>query len=99
MKTVSIRLEKAQDEELEEFAKKHNIDKSSAARNIIEEGLKVVKRDEAMKMVRLRKWTIWKAAEYCGESYRSFLGFLRQANVPFPLSAEDLEREMDEDRD
>ncbi|MHC1590467.1 MAG: hypothetical protein ACXQS8_00100 [Candidatus Helarchaeales archaeon] len=99
MKTISIRLKKIQDDELEEFAKKHNIDKSSAARSIIEEGLKVVKRKEAIEMVRLKKWTIWKAAEYCGESYRSFLGFLRQENVLFPQTAEDLEQEINENRD
>ena len=37
-----------------------------------------------------------KAAEYCDESYRSFLHILREANVPFPISTQELERELNE---
>jgi hypothetical protein len=46
--------------------------------------------------VRTKKWTVWKAAEYCDESYRSFLHILREANVPFPISIQELERELNE---
>ncbi|GAJ07722.1 unnamed protein product [marine sediment metagenome] len=42
------------------------------------------------------EWTVWKAAEYCDESYRSFLHILREANVPFPISTQELERELNE---
>lgn len=98
MNTVSIRLEETQDKEVEAFARRMNIDKSSAARRIIDEGLKIVKTKEALDNVRLKRWTIWKAAQYCGESYRSFIGRLRQENIPFPLSVEDLEQELYEDR-
>lgn len=98
MNPVSIRLEETQDNEVAAFAKRMNIDKSSAARKIIDEGLKIVKTKEALDNVRLKRWTIWKAAQYCGESYRSFIELLRRENIPFPLSVEDLEAEIDEDR-
>jgi predicted HTH domain antitoxin len=94
LNTVSIRLEETQDKEVEAFAKRLNIDKSSAARKIIDEGLKIVKTKEALDNIRLKRWTIWKAAQYCGESYRSFLDLLRHENIPFPLSVEDLELEI-----
>ncbi len=97
MKTASIRLKDIQDRDIENYAKKMKIDKSAAARQIIDAGLKVIKTKEALEKVRLRKWTVWKAAEYCGESYRSFLELLRHENVPFPITVEELERELNED--
>lgn len=95
--TKSIRLEEAQDKEVEDYAKRMGLDKSSAARKLIDEGLKIIKTKEALEKVRLKRWTIWKAAQYCGKSYRSFLEHLRQENIPFPLTVEDLELESNED--
>ena len=96
--TISVRLKESQDKELERYAKKHQIDKSTATRVVIQEGLKYVKRKEAVENIQSRSWTIWKAADYCGETYRSFLKILRHENVVFPLSVEDLEIELDENR-
>lgn len=96
MKTLSVRIDEKEDEELDSIAKKMKTDKSSVARRAIELGIKELKRKEALEKIRLRDWTIWKAAEYCGESYRSFLRLLREENVPFPISTEELEREIDD---
>lgn len=96
MKTLSVRIDEKEDKELESIAKKMKTDKSNVARRAIELGIKELKRKEALERIRLRDWTVWKAAEYCGESYRSFLRLLREENVPFPLSAEELEREINE---
>lgn len=98
MNTVSIRLDEVQDKDVEDYARKMKVDKSTAARQIINEGLKIIKRKEALENVRLKRWTVWKAAQNCGESYRGFLELLRQENIPFPLSADDLEIELHEDR-
>ena len=54
------------------------------------------KKREALNLIRERRWTIWKAAAYCGESYRSFLTLLRIHNIPFPLSVDELKREINE---
>lgn len=97
LKTASFRLEEEQDREIENLAKKMKIDKSAAARRIIEIGIKEYKKHEALNQVRNRKWTIWKAASYCGESYRSFLTLLRVENIPFPLTVEELQREFHAD--
>ncbi len=96
MKTLSVRIDEKEDKELDSIAKKMRTDKSNIARRAIALGIKEMKRKEALEQIRTRNWTIWKAAEYCGESYRSFLHLLREENVPFPLSTEELELEIDE---
>ena len=94
MKTLSFRIDEKEDKELDSIAKILKTDKSTVARRAIELGIKDLKRKEAIEKVRLRKWTVWKAAEYCDDSYRSFLRVLREENVPFPLSIEELEYEF-----
>ncbi len=96
MKTLSVRIDEKQDKELEIIAEKLKTDKSNVARQAIELGIRAIKRKEALEKVRMRDWTVWKAAEYCGESYRSFLQSLRESNVPFPISTQELERELNE---
>lgn len=96
MKTSSFRLEENQEKEIENLAKRLKIDKSSAARKVIEIGLRETKKNESLEKVRKREWTIWKAASYCEESYRSFLELLRVNNIPFPLSVSELENELNE---
>ena len=94
MKTVSIRLNEGQDQEVEALAAKLHIDKSTAARKIIAEGLKILKTQEALDQVRRKRWTVWKGATYCGMSFREFLPLLRKENVSFPLSVEEMELEI-----
>lgn len=96
MKTLSVRIEEKEDQELDSIAKKMKTDKSNVARKAIELGIRELKRKEALEKVRIKEWTVWKAAEYCDESYRSFLRILRDENVPFPLSTQELEREINE---
>ena len=96
MKTLSVRIDEKEDKELEAIAEKLKTDKSNVARQAIELGIRALKRKEALERVRMKDWTIWKAAEYCGESYRSFLQLLRESNVPFPISTQELERELNE---
>jgi len=96
MKTLSFRIDEKEDKELDSIAKKRKTDKSTIARRAIELGIKNLKKEEALDMVRKRKWTVWKAAMYCDLSYRSFLNLLRKENVPFPISVEELEAELNE---
>ena len=98
MKTLSVRIDEKEDKELETIAEKLKTDKSNVARQAIELGIRAIQRKEALERVRMRDWTVWKAAEYCGESYRSFLQLLRVSNVPFPISTQELERELNESR-
>jgi predicted transcriptional regulator len=96
MKTASFRLDESEDAEIEDLARRMKTDKSSAARRAITKGIREIKREEAIDMVRRQEWTVWRAATYCGESYRSFLRLLRLENVPFPVSTDEIRRELDD---
>jgi predicted transcriptional regulator len=98
MKTASFRLDESEDAEIEALAKRLKTDRSSIARRAIGMGIKELKRREALEMVRRHEWTVWRAASYCEQSYRAFLRFLRFENVPFPLTAEEVGRELDDSR-
>lgn len=94
--TISARIYKSQLERIEELARKRGTDKSDALRKLIEEGLKAERLQEALKLVRESKITVWRAAEIAGVSYREMLRILKAENVPFPLSTEELEKELGE---
>ena len=96
MSTTSIRLNKDQEKEIEEFANREKVDKSTAIRKLVEIGLKETKLQEAIENIRKRKWTIWKSASYCNESFRSFLVIMKTNNVVFPISLDELRNELDD---
>ena len=96
MKTLSIRMNEEDLLEIEELAHQTKSDKSTIARIALKEGIKKLRIDEALSNIRKSKWTVWKGAEYCNESYRSFLKRLKSENIPFPISIEELERELDD---
>ncbi|MHA1684913.1 MAG: UPF0175 family protein [Candidatus Heimdallarchaeaceae archaeon] len=96
MKTLSVRIDQKEDDDLELLSKKMKTEKSSVARKALELGIRELKKAEAIEKVRTRKWTVWRAAEYCGLSYRSFIQLLRTENVPFPLSLEEFQSELNE---
>ncbi len=94
MKSVPIRLNDLQSKEVKALAAKMQVSKSAAVRKIIAEGLKILKSQDALDKVRRKRWTVWKGADYCGISYRGFLPLLRKENVLFPLSIEDMKKEI-----
>jgi len=96
MKTLSIRMNEEDLLKLEELAHQTKSDKSTVARIALEAGIKKMQIDEALSNIRKGKWTVWKGADYCNESYRSLLKLLKSENVPFPISIEELERELND---
>lgn len=94
--TISARIYKSQLERIEELARRRGIDKSDALRKLLEDGLKAERVQEALKLVRESKITVWRAAEIAGVSYREMLRILKSENVPFPISAEELKKELGE---
>jgi len=94
--TISARVRKSQAEEIERLAIKRGLDKSAILRQLLTIALREQKFREALEMVRTRKVTVWKAAEVAGITYREMLQLLRNHNVPFPLSEEELRHEVEE---
>ncbi|NOZ77165.1 MAG: ribbon-helix-helix protein, CopG family [Euryarchaeota archaeon] len=93
LKTVSARLYNSQVKEIDRLARRRGIDRSDAIRRLIDEGLKKEKVEEALE--KLRGVSVWAAAEMAGISYREMLELMKVENVPFPLGAEGLRRELD----
>jgi predicted HTH domain antitoxin len=95
MITVSSRIDKELAKEIEEIVREKGIDRSAVIRELLYIGLREYKLRKALELVRERKVTVWKAAEIAGLTYREMLEKLKEHNVPFPITAEDLARELE----
>jgi predicted HTH domain antitoxin len=94
--TVSARIQKSQAEEIERLASKKGTDKSAVIRELLATALQNKRIEEALNQVQAKKITVWKAAEIAGITYREMLELLKIHNVPFPLSEQELRREIEE---
>ena len=83
-------------EEIEKIVKEKGIDRSTVIRELLYVGLKEYKLRKALELVRERKVTVWKAAEIAGLTYREMLEKLKEHNVQFPITEEELAREIEE---
>ena len=94
--TVSARIQKSQAEEIQRLASKRGTDKSAIIRELLATAIQNKKIEEAINQVQTKKITVWRAAEIAGVTYREMLELLKTHNVPFPLSEEELRREIEE---
>jgi len=94
--TISARIQKSQAEEVERLAASRGVDRETIILELLSAALQEQKLKEALALVRAKKATVWKAAEVAGVTYREMLDFLKTHNVTFPLSEEELKRELDE---
>ncbi len=94
--TISARIYRSQLKDIEKLAREKGMDRSDLIRRLLDSGLREEKISGAIEFVRLRRITVWRAAEICGVSYREMLDLLKMHNVAFPLSAEDLRQELGE---
>jgi len=96
MITISARIDKEIADEIEKIVRKRGVDRSAAIRELLRIGIQEYKLTEAIELVREGKATVWKAAEVAGVSYREMLKKLREHNVPFPLTVEEIALELEE---
>ena len=94
--TVSARIQKSQAEEIERLASKKGTDKSAIIRELLATALQNKKIEDAINQVQAKKITVWKAAEIADITYREMLELLKTHNIPFPLSEQELRREIEE---
>ena len=94
MMTISARIDRELAKEIEKITKEKGTDRSAVIRELLYIGLKEYKLKNALELVRERKVTVWKAAEIAGLTYREMLEKLKEHNVPFPITAEELAREI-----
>nr|MDO8083107.1 UPF0175 family protein [Candidatus Freyarchaeota archaeon] len=96
MKKVSSKVERKIIEELNRISKKRGVHKSVIIREMLSEGIREYKLKEALELLRERKITIWRAAEMASVTYMEILDGLRQYNIPFPVTLEEIKREIKE---
>lgn len=94
--TVSARIQKSQAEEIERLASKRGTDKSAIIRELLATAIQNKRIEEALTQVQAKRITVWKAAEVAGVTYREMLELLKTRNIPFPLSEQELRREIEE---
>lgn len=96
METISSRVEREILQELEKISKKRGVDRSVVIREMLKEGIREFKLKEALELLRVRKITVWRAAEMAEVTYREILDSLKQYNIPFPVTLEEIKREIKE---
>ncbi len=96
METISSRVEREILEELEKISKKRGVDRSVIIREMLKEGIREFKLREALELLRERKITVWRAAEMADVTYREILDCLKQYNIPFPVTLEEIKSEIKE---
>jgi len=94
--TVSARIQKSQVKEIERLASKKGTDRSAIIRELLATAIQNRKIEDASNQVQAKKITVWKAAEIAGVTYREMMEILKTHNVPFPLSEQELRREIEE---
>lgn len=94
--TISARIHKAQAKEVERLAARRGVDRSAVIRELLATALQEQRIKDALDLVRGRRVTVWRAAEIAGVTYREMLELLKTYNITFPLSEEELRREVEE---
>ncbi len=96
MITVSVRLPRSLVREIDRLAEDRGVDRSAIVRELLLIAIKEARIKRALDLIRERKVSVWKAAEIAGVTYREMLELLKRYNVPFPLSPEELLKELEE---
>jgi len=94
MGTISARLPDDLEAELEEFVEAENLERSTAVRKLLSEGLDEWRRDRALAALESGEMTLSRAAEYAGVSTWDLVALARKRDVSWVDDAgvaEDLE--------
>jgi len=92
---LSVKIEKQKLRELEEIAREEKSDRSTAARRLLDIGMKEWKINKAVEMFRRERLSLWKAAANSGLSLREFTEILDERRVDWVgVSIKDLDAEV-----
>lgn len=94
MATVSIKVPKEIEEELEEYMKEEKVDRSVAIRKLFLERLEEWKKDYAVKMLASGKVSFGKAADIAGTDVWEFARILEEKKVNW-VSEETVKKDLE----
>lgn len=92
---LSVKVDKEKLAEIEEIARQEKSDRSTAARRLLDMGVREWKLNKAVDMFREGKLSLWKGSVMAGLSLRQFIEILDDRRVDWVgISAKDLEAEI-----
>lgn len=94
--TISVRLEDETIEELEEIKKQYKTAMSEVLRKILEIGIKELKTQMALELLREDKISVGKASEIAGITIYEMLERIKQNDISYGYSLEDLKSDLKE---
>lgn len=94
MITISVRVPRDQVVEIDALAEERGVDRAIQIRELIAIALSDIRIRTALDQLRDGRVSVWRAAKLAGVTYREMLTAMREHNVPFPLSEDELRREI-----
>lgn len=94
MGTISARVPDDLEAELEAYLEMEKLDRSTAVRKLLAEGLEDWRRDRALKMFEAGEVSLTRAAELAEMSVWDFTQFVEDRNVPW-VAEDDLESDLE----
>jgi len=96
MSVTSVRLSDALLRELDSLAKEEGTDRSTLLKRALEAGVREIRIDEAVKRYQKGLVSAWKAAQEAKVSLWEFTDVLKEREIGFLTSDEDLEQMLEE---
>jgi predicted HTH domain antitoxin len=94
MKVITLRIPQDVLEKIDEIAKRENKERSEVVREILKIGLKDKLIEDALKMYREGKVSMWKASKMAGVSLWEFIEILKDRGVEIQYRIRELEEDV-----
>lgn len=92
--TISTRLHKKEVKEIEKFAKKEDLDKSTFIKKLLHKSLEEYKIEYAFNLYKKRKISLWKAAEIAERNLWDMIELMEKYDVYLNYDIKDLREDM-----
>jgi predicted HTH domain antitoxin len=91
MKNLTVRIDEETFKEIDETAERGNVDRSTAARQLLRAGIKDTKRRRALDLYRQGGCTLWRAAQLADLPLRAMIELAATESLPVHFSPEDVD--------
>lgn len=92
--TMSVRIPEEQLQQIDKFSKQQHKKRADVLREILDIGLRDKQLEYALTKFQRQEATAWKAARMAGIPLTAFLDILKERNLLFHYTLEDLEQDM-----
>jgi len=90
MRNLTVRVDEETLQRIDETAAIEKIDRSTAARRLLDKGMSEYRREKALELYRSGGCTLWRAAELSGLGLREMMELAEKEKIPLHTSAEDV---------